>query len=129
MDTRSKILSPAAAGQLAGQLPPNSVTVVTGYFDVLRAEHARDLREVRERAPAQPLLVVVLPLAGELLQQRARAELVAALHMVDYVVITDETDAAALIASLKPAALVRLEGADVRRIRQLTEHVHRRQTS
>jgi hypothetical protein len=81
------------------------------------------------RAPAQPLLAVVLPLAGELLHQRARAELVAALHMVDYVVTTDETDAAGLIESLKPAVLVRLEEADARRIRQLTEHVHRRQNS
>ena len=103
--------------------------MVTGYFDVLRAEHIRDLREARERAPALPLLAVVLPLAGELLHQRARAELVAALRVVDYVVITDEADAAGLIESLEPAVLVRLEGADARRIRQLTEHVHRRQTS
>ena len=125
MDTRSKILSLAAAGQL----PPHSLTVVTGYFDVLRAEHIRDLREARERAPAQPLLAVVLPLAGEFLPQRARAELVAAVRMVDYVVITDETDAAGLIEFLKPAVLVRLDEADMRRIRQLTEHVHRRQAS
>jgi bifunctional ADP-heptose synthase (sugar kinase/adenylyltransferase) len=129
MDTRRKILSPAAAVQLAGQLPPDSLTVVTGYFDVLRAEHTRDLREVRERAPAQPLLAVVLPLAGEILHQRARAELVAALYMVDYVVAIGESDAAGLIECLKPTVLVRLEEADARRIRQLTEHVHRRQTS
>ena len=121
MDTRSKIVNAEAA--------PRACTVVTGAFDVLLAADARELAEIRASHPDRPLLVVVLPLPLPLLPQRARAELVAALHMVDYVVITDETDAAGLIESLKPAALVRLEEADARRIRQLTEHVHRRQTS
>ena len=74
-------------------------------------------------------MVVVLPLAGELLPQRARAELAAALRMVDYVVIADDTAPDALLASLEPAQLVRLEEVHAARKRQLMEHVQRRQTS
>lgn len=121
MDTRSKILTAGAT--------PNGCTVVTGTFDVVLAEDTRELAEIRARHGDGPLLAVVLPLAGELLPQRARAELVAALRVVDYVVIADEALTDALIASLEPAHLVRLEGAHAIRKRQLTEHVQRRQSS
>jgi bifunctional ADP-heptose synthase (sugar kinase/adenylyltransferase) len=128
VDTRSKILSRDAA---LGLPPP--LTVVTGYFDVLRAEHAGDLQQARDRSPAQPLLVVVLtgysPIFRPVLDPGARAELVAALRMVDYVVTADDGDRDHLIEALKPAQLVRLEAADQRRARQLREHVQRRQTS
>ena len=77
MDTRSKILTPAAA--LA--LRERPFAIVTGTFDVLRAAHACELEEARTGAAR--LLVVVLPRAGELLPQRARAEMVAALRIVD----------------------------------------------
>ena len=120
MDTRSKILTLAAALQLR---PP--VALVTGYFDVLRVGDARELARVRHH----PLLVVVLPVAGEILPPRARAEMVAALRVVDYVVTADHADAEKLIESLKPVEFVRLEPADAHRTRQLIEHVHRRQTS
>ena len=125
MDTRNKILSPEAA--------PRGCTVVTGAFDVMLAADARQLAGIRESHPDRPILVVVLPLPEELLPQRARAELVAALRMVDYVVTADDaapgaaTDA--LLASLEPAQLVRLEEVHAARKRQLMEHVHRRQTS
>ncbi len=125
MDTRSKILKAEAA--------PRACTVVTGAFDVVLAEDARELGGIRAGHPNRPLLVVVLPLPGELLPQRARAELVAALRMVDYVVTADDAAASAatdmLLASLEPAQLVRLEEAQAVRKRQLMEHVHRRQTS
>lgn len=121
MDTRTKIVSVEAA--------PRGCTVVSGTFDVVIAEDARELAEIRAGGEERPLLVVVLPLAGSLLTQRARAELVAALRMVDYVVTADETAADALLASLEPAQLVRLEEVHAVRKRQLTEHVQRRQTS
>ena len=121
MDTRSKILSAADA--------PRAATVVTGTFDVIRAEDARELAGIRARHGGRPLVVVVLPLPGELMPQRARAELVAGLRMVDYVLITDDGPPDALLAALEPAEVVRLETVHADRKRQLMEHVHRRQIS
>jgi hypothetical protein len=116
MDTRTKIVSLDAVARGA--------TVVTGTFDVIRAVDARDLAALH-----RPLVVVVLPLPGELLPQRARAELAAGLRMVDYVLITDDDHPDALLTSLQPAEVVRLETVHADRKRQLKEHVHRRQTS
>ena len=121
MDTRTKILPAEAA--------PHASTVVPGTFDVLLAGDARELAEIRASRPGRPLLAVVLPLPDALLPQRARAELVAALRMVDYVVTAPDGSTDALLASLEPAHLVRLEEAHSARKRQLIEHVHRRQTS
>ena len=121
MDTRSKILTAEAA--------PRACTVVTGAFDPVLADDARELADIRASHPDGALLVMVLPIPGELLPQRARAELVAALRMVDYVVIAPDAAADALLATLEPAHLVRLEGVQAVRKRQLMDHVHRRQTS
>jgi glycerol-3-phosphate cytidylyltransferase-like family protein len=120
VDTRSKILTLAAALELR---PP--IAIATGYFDVLRAEDARELGRVRHH----PLLVVVLPLANEILSLSARAEMVAALRVVDYVVTADDGDVERLVSELQPVEFVRLETAEARRTSQLIEHVHRRQTS
>ena len=119
MDTRTKILTPEAARRIA-----QPVVVATGFFDVLRAGHARELAELRKLGP---LLVIVLPLEDELLDQRARAELVAGLRAVDYVVIADQAGATALVESLQTIRVEHMEAADTRRARQLIEHVHRRQ--
>jgi hypothetical protein len=54
---------------------------------------------------------------------------VAALRMVDYVVSAPDAVTDALLATLEPAHLVRLEEAQAARKRQLMDHVHRRQTS
>ena len=58
---------------------------VSGHFDPLLAEHVRRLARARE--PGRLLVVEVTNPAQPLLAQRARAELVAALSMVDYVVL------------------------------------------
>ena len=120
MDTRTKILD--------AQRVPATCTVVTGTFDVMLAADAKELAEIRAQHPADSLCVVVLPLAGELLAQRARAELAAALRMVDYVVIAHHSAPDALLAALQPARIVRLEGVHQLRKQQLTEHVQSRQT-
>jgi bifunctional ADP-heptose synthase (sugar kinase/adenylyltransferase) len=117
VNTRSKIVDAAACG---GNGP---VTVVTGYFDPLLAWHAQALESIRGRAGA--LAVIVLPLAGELLPQRARATLVAALRMIDYVLVADNEDLDRLFADLKPVEIVRLEDDDLRRRGELIEHVRR----
>jgi len=119
MDTRTKIVE-------AEQAPPGC-TVVTGTFDVIVAADANDLSEIRAQYPGDALCVVVLPLAEALFAQRARAELAAALRMVDYVVIADDLAPEAMLAALKPARTVRLEGVHELRKRRLTEHVQSRQ--
>ena len=124
MDTRSKILTPAAALALS---PARPLVVVKGYFDILRAGHTRSLDEIRRRASAATLLAIVLPLDHALLPLAARAELVAALRMVDYVLPGDCEDLDRLVSALHPAETASLEDADMRRARQLIEHVHRRQ--
>jgi len=118
VDTRNKILTLAAARRL-----PPPVAIAAGYFDVLRAEHARQLQALKGQSR---LLLAVLPLENALLDQRARAELAAALRVVDYVVPATREDLDALIQSLRPAAVARLEEDDARRRRQLIEHVQHR---
>jgi len=121
MDTRSKILSGAAA--LASDKP---ITLVTGYFDVLRAGHIQALEAVCR--PGHVLLVVIRPHPNAILPLRARAELVAALRMVDYVVTADDRELETLVSSLEPAQIVRLEDADRVRASELKQHVQRRQS-
>ena len=88
MDTRAKILSLESALDQACRLKQKgrTLTVVTGYFDVLLAAHARDLEAVRMRTGSDCLMVVLLPRTPCLLSDRARAEVVAGLAMIDYVV-------------------------------------------
>jgi bifunctional ADP-heptose synthase (sugar kinase/adenylyltransferase) len=115
MDTRTKIVTPE-------DVPPGC-TAVTGYFDVLLADHVRALESL-----PRPLVIAVLPRSGELLNQRARAELAAGLRMVDYVVIADDSGAETLLATLRPIRTVRMEEDDARRIRYLIDHVRDRQS-
>ena len=82
MDTRSKIISLEEARRRASDSP---ALWVAGHFDPLLAEHARKLRE--RAAPGQTLVVEITNPENPLLPQRARAELVAALEAVDYVVL------------------------------------------
>jgi bifunctional ADP-heptose synthase (sugar kinase/adenylyltransferase) len=102
------------------------VTLVTGYFDVLRARHIDALE--RAARPDRRLLVALRDGPDSILPLRARAELVAALRMVDYVVTADEAQLDALISSLKPAQTVRLEEDDRAHARELKLHVQRRQS-
>jgi bifunctional ADP-heptose synthase (sugar kinase/adenylyltransferase) len=125
VDTRTKILTPAAAAALQ---PARPLLLVTGYFDILRAETARDLAEARRRSGAQSVVVAVLPLAGEMVPQAARAEMVAALRVVDYVLLAENEDRESLAAALQPVEIVGLEEAEACRTRQLIEHVHSRQS-
>ncbi|HEV3200365.1 MAG TPA: hypothetical protein VGZ73_20815 [Bryobacteraceae bacterium] len=122
MDTRSKILTPAAAVAVSAR----PIAIVTGTFDVLRAEHARELEHARLGSGVAALLVVVLPRAGEVLPQPARAELVAALRVVDYVVAAGTEELEGLISALEPVSVVRFEEADERRVRELREQIQAR---
>ena len=109
MDTRKKIITGVDAARLAAQ----GATLVSGYFDPLLASHAARLSELKRGT----LIVAIENPARPILDARARAEMVASLKMVDYVV--ESTD------GLAPA--VRLEQEDERRREQLIAHVHLRQ--
>ena len=94
-----------AADRAAGR----TVAVANGCFDLLHVGHVRYLRGAA--AEADRLLVAVnadrsvaaLKGSGRPLQAAAdRAEIVAALEMVDYVVVFEEPTVAALLERLRP---------------------------
>lgn len=85
------------------------IAFANGCFDLLHVGHVRYLQGARKQGD---VLVVgvnsdrsVLGLKGRgrpLLSEQARAELVAALEAVDYVVIFDEPTAEAVLTELRP---------------------------
>ena len=111
MDTREKILSRnALLEQLAGQRRRRRrIVLANGCFDLLHVGHIRYLEGARREGD---LLVVgvnsdaserVLKGDGRpILLAQARAELVAALAAVDYVVIFDEPNVEALLTAIRP---------------------------
>ena len=101
------------------------VVFTNGCFDILHVGHLRYLAEARAKGD---LLVVglnsdssVRKLKGEkrpIVPESERAEMLANLEVVDYVVIFNETTAKSLIATLKPDTYVK--GGDYK-IEQLPE--------
>jgi hypothetical protein len=86
VDTRTKIVDAPRLAGIAAEVRRSGgrLRIVRGYFDVLIAPQVRRLRELSDRAT----LVVALDDPPEpVLAARARAELVAALEPVDYVII------------------------------------------
>jgi len=78
--------------EIQERLQNHAARWVSGHFDPLLAEHVGRLRQARE--PGSLLVVEVTNPVRPLLSQRARAELVAALSMVDYVVLGNGQPAA-----------------------------------
>jgi hypothetical protein len=103
-----KIISVEEAARLGG-------TLASGYFDPLLASHTTRLAELKR--DGVPLIVLIATSKDSILPAQARAELVAGLRVVDYVV--------ASVEGLTPH--VRLEPEDVMRREKLIEHVHARQ--
>jgi len=124
VDTRSKIVTAAEA--------PRGAVLAAGSFDMLGAEQVRELQQIRERHPAPQLIAAVLPDPDAVLGVQARAEMAAALRMVDYVLIVEPAgrpgDLDGLVDRLQPAALVRLQENGTRRLRRLIEDVQHGQT-
>ena len=123
MDTRTKILTPVALAELD---PPRPLLLAVGRFDILRVEMARELAAARRRTGAASLLAVVRQLPDELAPLDARAELAAALRVIDYVFVAADGDLTGLAAAMQPIEIMNLEEADAQRTRQLIEHVHSR---
>jgi len=105
MDTRAKIISVEEARDIAGE---KEVHWITGHFDPLLAEHAAILHANAEAG--RLMIVEVTNPAQPLLPLRARAELVAALAQVDYVVMSDQ----------------RADAPDEDITRRFIHHVHQR---
>jgi len=93
---------------------------VWGHFDPLLAAHARRLGELA--SPGAVLIAAVSEPARPILPARARAELVAALAAVDYVVLPGD----GALDGLEADAICREEAADERRTGDLMRHVQSR---
>ena len=115
MDTRNKIIDAAQARSLAAAGGTADILMISGYFDPLVSSHAKRLAELK--TGGAKLLVVIATPINAILPARARAELVAALAVVDYVTEAD--------GSLTPQ--IRLEHEDEARLDALIEHVNARQ--
>ena len=116
-DTRSKIVSPEAFLSYAEAHP--ELPIVLGYFDPMWAPHAERLQSL---AADGKLLVIVAPLETALLNDRARAELVASFGMVDRVTLaSDEILHQPWGTRLKDERL-----GDEQRYKSLTAHVRKR---
>jgi bifunctional ADP-heptose synthase (sugar kinase/adenylyltransferase) len=122
VDSRRKIVSVEQAYGLA-----RPVVAVTGSFPLLLADHVRALCRVRAECGGATLLVLLVAGNRDWLPLHARAELVAALHMVDYVVIPASELLDHFLDHLRPDRVERWEEADEIRARQFIEHVHSRQ--
>ncbi len=111
MNTRAKIVSLEAlrARLEAARAEGRRIVLANGCFDLLHVGHARYLEAARREGD---LLVVgvnsdasVRRLKGAgrpVLEAHGRAELVAALFAVDYVVLFDEPNVEALLTALRP---------------------------
>ena len=111
MNTATKIVSRESARAIAAEARRSGhrVVLANGCFDLLHVGHARYLAGAR--AYGDLLMVGVNSDASvrrikgpgrPLLDQQARARLVAAFAAVDYVVVFDEDDVRSLIAELRP---------------------------
>ena len=112
MDTRNKIVS----AQDAAARMPHMAFLVSGWFDPLLAVHAARIDEIPEQFA---VVVLIVDPPDPLLPARARAELVAALHRVELVILDDAR-------SLTPALRLEEEEAEMRT--QFLEHVGERQS-
>jgi len=109
--TRHKILDrPALLKRLAeDRSQGRRIVLANGCFDILHVGHVRYLEGARREG--EVLVVAVNSDASErrikgegrpVLPEQARAELVAALAAVDYVVLFDEPDVEALLEAIRP---------------------------
>lgn len=124
LDTRRKIVAPEAISR------SQPIVLVSGFFNPLLASHASRLETLRR--DGWRLAVLLSDPPDPVLPLQARAELVAALRAVDYVVVadgaaTDHNSESEIILRVQPAEIVREQEADQRRTRELIAYVHARQ--
>ncbi|MBX5496902.1 MAG: hypothetical protein IRZ15_16310 [Bryobacteraceae bacterium] len=127
MDTRCKIIGAARAASLVEDArgAGRDILLLTGYFDPLLAAHAERVSELRASGQDRLLMVLVRTPEEPLMPAEARAELVAALSGVDYVVV-DEERSVELLHLLKPEEVIDDEAADGKRRREFMSRVRSR---
>jgi hypothetical protein len=118
MDTRNKILTLQQARRI-----DDAIAFVT-HLEVLRACHLQKLEAAVAANPGKLVVVLTDPQAP-LAPLQARAELAAALRVVDFVVPAPKGPGPVLEA-LRPKAVVNDEEEDRGRTRLLMEHVRSR---
>lgn len=96
LDTRTKIL---AVEEVLRETNGKPLLWVSGHFDPMLAEHAKRLRAMKTQGAE--LAVIIENPPNPFLSQRARAELIAALAVVDYVVLNGNGVAAASLNDLQ----------------------------
>lgn len=107
---RDRLAAEAAAAKRDGK----KIVFTNGCFDILHVGHLHVLGEAKKLGD---ILIVALNSDGSvkrikgaarpIVPQGERAELIAALEMVDYVTLFDEPDPRNLIRELKPDVLVK----------------------
>jgi hypothetical protein len=122
MDTRVKIIDLALAARL--RRPGVPVKLVAGYFDVLTPDLVSRLHAL---SGAGLLIAVIVDPPNPLLPSRARAELAAALSVIDYVLLLPEAGLEKALEEIRPDEVAREDMADEKRSQALIEHVHQRQ--
>lgn len=127
VDTRCKIIGAARAASLVEDArgAGRDILLLTGYFDPLLAAHAERVSELRASGRDRLLMVLVRTPEEPLMPAEARAELVAALSGVDYVVV-DEERSVELLHLLKPEEVIDDEAADGQRRREFMSRVRSR---
>ncbi len=110
MDTRSKIVEPAALSSIQGELH-----LARGWFDVLTAEHCGLLQAAK---PAGRTLLVLVYRESSTrpapLRAFDRAQMVAALECVDRVVVCEQSDVESMVADLGPISVIDIESMQSR---------------
>lgn len=127
MDTRKKILKLEDGEEILRHLAASGsrIKVVTGLFDPLTAGHVRRLELLKD---GRSLVVAVVTKSGlPILPDRARAELVAALSCVDYVILATGEAVETWLARVPAVEIIRDE--EVHQVLQenLVRHVRSRQ--
>jgi len=111
MNTREKILGrEALTGELAAEREKGRrIVFANGCFDILHVGHVRYLAAAREEGDVLVVGVnsdsstrTLKGSARPILAEMARAELVAALAVVDYVTIFEELNVEALLTTVRP---------------------------
>ena len=126
-DTRHKIITIDQARELAAT-PGDRPTAFVSHLEVLRAAHVRKLEEIAAGKRGKLFVILTDPPTNReapLVPLESRAEIAAALRVVDYVIPAPHGSYPAL-AAVQAGTIIQDEEEDRERTRLLIEHVRSR---